>query len=58
MELIAGATAHLTGYEFCAVFVADLERGAGDQGSYGLSQEYVDTINAQTPILAAGGRHG
>ena len=28
MDLIAGATAHLTGYDFCAVFEADLDRRA------------------------------
>jgi sugar diacid utilization regulator len=52
LDLIAGSTARLTGYDFCAVFEADLERGALIiKGSYGLSQEYIDTINARTPIL-------
>jgi sugar diacid utilization regulator len=52
LDLIAGSTARLSGYDFCAVFEADLERGAlFIKGSYGLSQEYIDTINARTPIL-------
>ena len=59
MDLIAGATAHLTGYDFCAVFEADLERRALIiKGSYGLSQEYIDTINARTPILLRAGDTG
>ena len=59
MDLIAGATAHLTGYDFCAVFVADLERRALIiKGSYGLSQEYIDTINARTPVLLRAGDTG
>jgi hypothetical protein len=59
MDLIAGATAHLTGYDFCAVFEADLERRALIiKGSYGLSQEYIDTINARTPILLRAGDAG
>jgi DNA-binding PucR family transcriptional regulator len=52
LDLIAGTTARLTGYDFCAVFVADPEREALIiQGSYGLSREYIDAINARTPIL-------
>jgi DNA-binding PucR family transcriptional regulator len=59
MDLIAGATAHLTGYDFCAVFEADLERRALIiKGSYGLSQTYIDTINARTPILLRAGDTG
>ena len=59
LDLIAGATAHLTGYDFCAVFEADLERRALIiKGSYGLSQEYIDTINARTPILLRAGDTG
>ncbi len=59
MDLIAGATAHLTGYDFCAVFQADLDRRALIiKGSYGLSQEYIDTINARTPILLRAGDTG
>jgi DNA-binding PucR family transcriptional regulator len=59
MDLIAGATAHLTGYDFCAVFQADLERRALIiKGSYGLSQEYIDTINARTPIRLRAGDTG
>jgi sugar diacid utilization regulator len=51
LDLIAGATARLTGYDFCAVFTVDPERKALIiQGSYGLSQEYIDTINALTPV--------
>jgi GAF domain-containing protein len=59
MDLIAGATAHLTGYDFCAVFEADLERRALIiKGSYGLSQEYIDSINARTPVLLRAGDTG
>jgi DNA-binding PucR family transcriptional regulator len=59
LDLIAGATAHLTGYDFCAVFVADLERRALIiTGSYGLSRQYIDTINARTPILLRAGDTG
>lgn len=51
LDLIAGATARLTGYDFCAVLVEDAERQALlITGSYGLSPEYIDTINAHTPI--------
>ncbi len=56
LDLIAGATARLTGYDFCAVLVEDPERQALlITGSYGLSPEYIDTINAQTPIPIRGG---
>jgi hypothetical protein len=59
LDLIAGTTARLTGYDFCAVFVADTEREALIiQGSYGLSQDYVDAINARTPIVIRGGDTG
>jgi sugar diacid utilization regulator len=59
LDLIAGATAHLTGYDFCAVFVADAERRALIiEGSYGLSREYIDSINARTPILLRAGDTG
>ncbi|WP_143517506.1 GAF domain-containing protein [Pseudonocardia sp. MH-G8] len=59
LDLIAGATARLTGYDFCAVFVEDPERESlVIKGSYGLSQEYVDTINAQTPIPVGPGDTG
>ena len=59
MDLIAGATAHLTGYDFCAVFQADLDRRALIiKGSYGLSQDYIDSINARTPILLRAGDAG
>jgi GAF domain-containing protein len=59
LDLIAGATARLTGYDFCAVFVVDPERKALIiQGSYGLSQEYIDTINALTPIQVRAGDTG
>lgn len=50
-DLIAGTTARLTGYEFCAVFVEDPARQCLQiRGSFGLSRDYVDTINAQRPI--------
>jgi sugar diacid utilization regulator len=59
LDLIAGTTARLTGYDFCAVFVADPEREALIiQGSYGLSQQYIDAINARTPILIRAGDTG
>lgn len=59
LDLIAGATARLTGYDFCAVFVADHERQVLlIQGSYGLSPRYIDTINAQTPVLIRAGDTG
>ncbi|WP_433298241.1 helix-turn-helix domain-containing protein [Pseudonocardia sp. CA-142604] len=59
LELIAGATARLTGYEFCAVFVEDQERGSlVIRASYGLSPEYVAAINAQTPIPVGPGDTG
>jgi GAF domain-containing protein len=52
LDLIAGSTARLTGYDFCAVFEADAERGALIiKGSYGLSPEYVEAVNARTPVL-------
>ena len=59
VDLIAGATARLTGYDFCAVFVADAARQALlIQGSYGLSQRYVDTLNAEKPIPIRAGDAG
>ncbi|WP_448609765.1 helix-turn-helix domain-containing protein [Geodermatophilus sp. URMC 60] len=59
LDLIAGTTARLTGYDFCAVFVADPERQALIiQGSYGLSRQYIDAINARTPILVRAGDTG
>ncbi|WP_177212861.1 helix-turn-helix domain-containing protein [Geodermatophilus ruber] len=59
LDLIAGTTARLTGYGFCAVFVADFERQALlIKGSYGLSQEYIATINARTPIPLRAGETG
>jgi len=59
LDLIAGTTARLTGYDFCAVFEADVGRRALIiKGSYGLSQEYIDTINARTPILLRAGDTG
>ncbi|HEV7726623.1 MAG: Sugar diacid utilization regulator [Modestobacter sp.] len=52
LDLIAGATARLTGYDFCSILVADPERQALlIEGSYGLSRAYIDAINARTPIL-------
>jgi sugar diacid utilization regulator len=52
LDLISGATARLTGYDFCSILVEDPERQALlIQGAYGLSQDYIDAINARTPIL-------
>lgn len=51
LDLIAGATARLTGYDFCAVLTVDERREVVViRGSYGLSQDYIDSINARTPI--------
>lgn len=51
LDLISGATARLAGYDFCAVFAADSTRQSLlIRGSYGLSAEYINTINAQKPI--------
>lgn len=59
LDLIAGATARLTGYDFCAVFVEDAaRRRLVIKASYGLSQEYVDAINARTPIPIGPGDTG
>ena len=59
LDLIAGTTARLTGYDFCAVFEADLDRQVlVIKGSYGLSQQYIDSINARTPIVLRGGDAG
>ena len=59
LDLIAGATARLTGYDFCAVLVEDPDRDALlIRGSYGLSQEYVDAINAENPIPVRAGDDG
>lgn len=58
-DLIAGTTARLTGYEFCAVFVADPARQCLlIRGSFGLSRDYVGTINAQQPIPVRPGALG
>jgi GAF domain-containing protein len=59
LHLIAGATSRLTGYDFCAVLAEDPERRALIiKGSYGLSPEYVNSINAQTPIPVGPGDAG
>ena len=59
LDLIAGANARLTGYDFCAVMVADLDRQVLlIKGSYGLSQEYIDTINARAPVPLRAGDTG
>jgi DNA-binding PucR family transcriptional regulator len=59
LDLIAGATARLTGYDFCAVFVADAPRETLlIQGSYGLSRQYIDTLNAEKPIPIRAGDAG
>jgi DNA-binding PucR family transcriptional regulator len=59
LDLIAGATARLTGHDFCSVLVEDPGRQALIiTGSYGLSQDYIDSINARTPILIRAGDTG
>jgi DNA-binding PucR family transcriptional regulator len=59
LDLIAGATARLTGYDFCSILVEDPERQALlIKGSYGLSQAYIDAINARTPIQVRAGDTG
>jgi sugar diacid utilization regulator len=59
LDLIAGTTARLTGYDFCAVLVEDPDSQLlVIRASYGLSQEYVDAINARTPIPVRAGDSG
>lgn len=59
LDLIVGATARLSGYDYCAVFVEDRERQClVIEASYGLTQEYVDAINAHTPIPVGPGDTG
>jgi sugar diacid utilization regulator len=59
LDLIAGSTARLTGYDFCSVLVEDPDRQALIiAGAYGLSQDYIDSINARTPILIRAGDTG
>lgn len=51
LNLIAGATCNLTGYDFCAIMVEDVTRSKlVIRGSYGLSQDYIAAINARRPI--------
>lgn len=51
LNLIAGATCNLTGYDFCAIMVEDVTQSKlVIRGSYGLSQDYIAAINARRPI--------
>jgi sugar diacid utilization regulator len=59
LDLVAGTTARLTGYEFCAVFVPDPRRESLIiEASYGLSKEYVEAINTRAPIPVRAGDTG
>ncbi len=59
LSLVAGATARLSGYNFCAVLVEDAARESlVIRGSYGLSQEYVDEVNARRPVPVRPGDAG
>lgn len=59
LDLIAGTTCHLTGYDFCSVLLEDRAREClVIQGSYGLSQAYVAEVNARAPILIRPGALG
>ncbi|SHK58960.1 GAF domain-containing protein [Pseudonocardia thermophila] len=49
-SLAAGTVVHLTGYDFCSLFVPDeTGRHLVILGSYGLSVEYVTRVNAERP---------
>jgi sugar diacid utilization regulator len=51
LELVSGTACELMDYRFCAVMLADPERGVlVIEGSYGLSTEYIAGVNAQHPI--------
>lgn len=51
LDLVAGAVAQLTGYDFCAVLVEDdAQESLLITGSYGLSREYVQQVNARRPV--------
>ena len=59
LDLIAATTVRLTGYDFCAVLLEDVEgESLSIRGSFGLSPEYVDEINARASILLRPGGHG
>lgn len=59
LDLIAATTVRLTGYDFCAVLLEDPEgESLSIRGSFGLSPEYVDEINARASILLRPGGHG
>lgn len=59
LDLVAGTTCHLTGYDFCAVLLEDRDREClVIKGSYGLSPMYIAEINARSPILVRPGALG
>ncbi|MPZ88997.1 MAG: GAF domain-containing protein, partial [Nitriliruptorales bacterium] len=59
LDLIAGTTCHLTGYDFCGVLLEDPDREClVIEGSYGLSAAYVANINARCPIRIRSGALG
>lgn len=59
LDLIAGTTCHLTGYDFCGVLLEDPDRECMViEGSYGLSVAYVAEINARCPIRIRSGALG
>ncbi|MDP9905660.1 helix-turn-helix domain-containing protein [Arthrobacter bambusae] len=52
LDLIAETAAGLMGYEFCGVLLPDSSgQRLTIEGSSGLSQEYIDQVNADHPVL-------
>jgi sugar diacid utilization regulator/GAF domain-containing protein len=51
LQLVSGTACELMDYRFCAVMLADPERGVlVIEGSCGLSTEYIAGVNAEHPI--------
>lgn len=56
LDLIARTPCELMGYEICAVFLPDRERGVLIiEGSYGLGADYIASVNSDHPIVIRGG---
>jgi sugar diacid utilization regulator/GAF domain-containing protein len=52
LDLVSQTACELMGYRFCAVTLADHERGVlVIEGSHGLSAEYIAGVNADHPIV-------
>jgi sugar diacid utilization regulator len=52
LQLVSGTACELMDYQFCAVTLADPERGVlVIEGSFGLSAEYISGVNAEHPII-------